>query len=181
MKIAITGGTSGIGQALGDLYESRGHEVLRLSRRTGHNIRSVPKVADAIEESEMFINNAQAGFAQTELLFEIWRRWRGQHKRIVVVSTMMAAAPISPMDGMEEYWLQKHTLEEACSQLRNKSHWPKITIIRPGAVATQPGQESPRPYCDPVAWAEVAVKCMDLGGSEIEVSDFSIGVRPIGS
>jgi short-subunit dehydrogenase len=46
MKIAITGGTAGIGQALGNEYQSRGHTVLRLSRRTGYNIRVIPKIAD---------------------------------------------------------------------------------------------------------------------------------------
>ena len=71
MKIAITGGTAGIGQALGDLYEQQGHEVVRLSRRTGHNIRIIPRTADAIEPCDIFINNAQVGFAQTELLFEM--------------------------------------------------------------------------------------------------------------
>ena len=75
MKIAITGGTSGIGQAMGNEYEHRGHEVLRLSRRTGHNIRSIPKIADVIDPCDVFVNNAQAGFAQTELLFEMSQRW----------------------------------------------------------------------------------------------------------
>lgn len=181
MKIAITGGTAGIGQALGDIYEARGHEVLRLSRRTGHNIRSTPKIVDVIKDCDMFINNAQSGFAQTELLFEIWRAWRGQKKRIVVISTMMTSLPTSCITDMDEYWLQKRTLEEACMQLRNKDHWPKINIIKPGAVATQPGQVPPYPYADPNAWAELAVKCLELGGPDLAVSDFSIGVRFLGS
>jgi len=180
MKIAITGGTAGIGKEIGDLYANKGHDVLRLSRRTGHNIRSVPKVADAIEPCDMFISNAQAGFAQTELLFEIWRRWQGQDKRIIVVSTIMTTLPTSCLPDMDEYWLQKRTLEEACAQLRNKGSRPKITIVRPGAVATQPGQEAPRPYADPVEWASLMVACLDLGGENLEISDFSIGVRPIG-
>jgi NAD dependent epimerase/dehydratase family enzyme len=46
LKIAITGGTAGIGQALGNEYETRGHEVLRLSRRKGQNIRIIPKTVD---------------------------------------------------------------------------------------------------------------------------------------
>jgi len=181
MKIAITGGTAGIGKAMGDIYEDQHHEVLRLSRRTGYNIRSVPKVADAIESCDMFISNAQAGFAQTELLFEVWRRWRGQKKRIVVISTVMTSLPVSCLPDMDEYWLQKRTLEEACAQLRNKSYWPRISIIRPGGVGTQPGQETPYPYADVQEWAELAVKCLTIGGETLEVSDFSIGVRPSGS
>lgn len=181
MRIAITGGTAGIGQAVGDIYETRGHEVLRLSRRTGHNIRSVPKVADVIESCDMFISNAQAGFAQTELLFEVWRRWQGQKKHIVVVSTMMTMNPVSVLPDMEEYFVQKRTLEDTCAQLRHKNFWPKITMVRPGAVATQTGQESPRPYADPVEWATLMVKCLELGGENLELTDFSIGVRLLGS
>ena len=44
MKIAITGHSAGIGQALAMLYVKQGHEVVGLSRRNGYNIRSIPKV-----------------------------------------------------------------------------------------------------------------------------------------
>ena len=71
MKIAITGHTAGIGQALAKQYADRGHEIVGLSKREGHNIRVIPKIADLIEPCDVFINNAQAGYAQTELLFEI--------------------------------------------------------------------------------------------------------------
>lgn len=181
MKIAITGGTAGIGQAIGDIYEAQGHEVLRLSRRTGHNIRSVPKVAEVIAPCDMFISNAQAGFAQTELLFDVWKRWQGQKKHIVVISTMMTMHPASILPDMDEYYIQKKTLEDSCAQLRHKNYWPKITIVRPSAVATQPGQQSPRPCADPVEWATLMVKCLELGGENLELSDFSIGVRPVAS
>ena len=64
MKIAITGHTAGIGQALAEAYY--GNEIVGLSKREGNNIRNTLKIADAIEPCDMFINNAQAGFAQTE-------------------------------------------------------------------------------------------------------------------
>ena len=81
MKIAITGHSAGIGQALAKIFEAQGHEIIGLSRRNGYNIRSLPKVASMIESCDMFVNNAQVGYAQTELLFEVWRRWQGQQKR----------------------------------------------------------------------------------------------------
>jgi len=67
MKIAITGGTAGIGQALAKQFEKNGHEVIVLSRRNGYNIRSWPKVANKVEPYDMFINNAQAGKANIKL------------------------------------------------------------------------------------------------------------------
>ena len=57
MKIAITGGTAGIGLALAKLFEESKHELIVLSRRNGYNIRSLPKIAGMIEPCDMFINN----------------------------------------------------------------------------------------------------------------------------
>lgn len=173
MKIAITGGTAGIGQALGDIYEKQGHEVLRLSRRTGHNIRSVPKVGDVIESCDMFVNNAQAGFAQTELLFDVWRRWRHTNKTIMVISTMMTQCPVSVIPDLDEYYLQKKTLEEACTQLRYKEGSPAIILVKPGAVATQPGQHG-HPYCDPVEWAQTLVDSLAVN-SKLRINEIAIG------
>ena len=41
MKIAITGHSAGIGQALAKQYEARGHEIVGLSKRYGHNIKKI--------------------------------------------------------------------------------------------------------------------------------------------
>lgn len=144
MKVAITGGTAGIGLALTNQFEANGHEVLALSRRNGYNIRSIPKIAGMIETCDMFINNAQAGFAQTELLFEIWRRWEGQTKTIVNISTEMTSLSLPPKQEWDEYLIQKKTLELAEALLTERSVWPKQILIKPGAVATQPGQEPPQ-------------------------------------
>ena len=138
MKIAITGGTAGIGLALAKQFEMNGHEVIPLSRRNGYNIRSLPKVATAIEPCDMFVNNAQAGFAQTELLFEVWRRWEGQQKTIVNISTQMTDMTVPPKPEWDEYIIQKKALEIA-----ERNIWPRQIMIRPGAIATQPGQEPP--------------------------------------
>lgn len=147
MKVAITGGTAGIGQALGKLFEIDGHEVLALSRRNGYNIRSLPKIAGIVESCELLINNAQAGYAQTELLFEVWRRWRNQHKYIVNVGTQMTDLFLPPKEEWDEYIIQKKALDLATQLLEQRSDWPKLLMVRPGSIATQPGQEPPE-YMD---------------------------------
>jgi len=153
MKIAITGHSAGIGQALAKIYEAQGHEVVGLSRRNGYNIRSLPKVAGMIEPCDMFINNAQVGFAQTELLFEIWRRWEGQQKIIVNISTQLTDLQIPPNRGWDEYLIQKKALELAEDLLTERSLWPQQIMIRPGAIATQPGQCPPE-YIDVDKYAQ---------------------------
>jgi nucleoside-diphosphate-sugar epimerase len=147
MKIAITGHSAGIGQALSKCFETNGHEIIGLSRRNGYNIRSLPKVAGIIEPCDMFINNAQVGFAQTELLFEVWRRWEGQSKIIVNISTQMTDMSVPPKREWDEYLIQKKALETTQDLLTERNKLPQQILIRPGSVATQPGQ-SPPDYID---------------------------------
>jgi NADP-dependent 3-hydroxy acid dehydrogenase YdfG len=144
MKIAITGHTAGIGQAFTKILELRGHEIVGISRRTGDNIRRTEHVANLIEPCDMFINNAQTQYAQTELLYAVWSKWRGKDgKYIWNISTQMTELPVNGTpDGqddlaMSQYRNQKIALEEASRQLRFKNQWPQISIIRPGGVATQ--------------------------------------------
>ena len=177
MKIAITGGTAGIGQALANAYESRGNEVTRLSRRTGHNIRAIPKIADAIEPCDVFVNNAQAGYAQTELLFEMAQRWSGTHKHIIVISTMMTQNPVSvlPELDMTAYRVQKVTLEEAVKQIRHHRLGVAITIVRPGDIATSSDKTVP-PSADVDVWASVLITTLEMAqANNLNIPDISLG------
>jgi hypothetical protein len=153
MKIAITGHSAGIGQALARIYEKQDHEVIGLSRRNGYNIRSLSKVAGMIEPCDMFINNAQIGYAQTELLFEVWRRWQGQQKYIINISTQMTDMVLPPKEEWDEYIIQKKALELANQLLENRNPWPRLLLIRPGSIATQPGQTPPE-YMDVAGYAQ---------------------------
>lgn len=162
MKIAITGHTAGIGQALAEAYY--GNEIVGLSKRDGNNIRNTLKIADAIEPCDMFINNAQAGFAQTELLFEVHKRWADTQKTIMVISTMMTQQPVSVMEDMDEYRIQKTSLEDAVKQLRYKyPRGPNIVIVRPGRVD------------EPEVWARTLVKLFNTAEANgLSIPDISL-------
>lgn len=177
MKIAITGHTAGIGQALAEVYASQGHEIVGLSRRNGYNIHSIERLTDMIQPCDIFINNAQSGFAQTELLFSVHKRWKDlKDKQIIVISTMMTQEPISS-EEFTLYRIQKLALEQAVQDLMFNNFWPKITLVRPGAVGTQPGQTTPQPYADPTEWATTLVRLLDSVGPNLEISEISLGVR----
>lgn len=139
MKIAITGHTHGIGKAFAEQLAARGHEIIGISRSEGGNIRRTLHTATLIEPASLFINNAQSNYAQTELLYEVWKRWAGwlpeKHKWIWNISTQMVTRPTST-NIASQYRNQKIALEEASIQLQYKEAWPKISIIRPGEVAT---------------------------------------------
>lgn len=178
-RIAITGHSAGIGQALAKVYSSNGNEIIGLSRRNGYNIRSIPKLIHQIQDCDIFINNAQSGFAQTELLFAAYKVWQGQvGKKIINISTMMTNEPISSLPGLDmtEYYVQKIALEEGHKQLLHLHNWPKLILVKPGAVATQPDQETPRPYANVDLWAEQLVTLLDLG-LDLELTEISLGVN----
>ena len=177
MKIAITGHTAGIGQALAEEYQLSGHKIVGLSQRDGNNIRNTPKICDQIEPCDIFINNAQAGYAQTELLFEMAQRWQGTGKHIIVISTMMTQEPVSSLPGLEmdHYRLQKVTLEEAVRQIRHRRLKVKITIVRPGNIATSPDKTVP-PAADVNTWAKTLLGLLDMAThNNLRIPDISLG------
>lgn len=183
MKIAITGHSSGIGLALARQYESRGHEIVGLSRRNGYNIRSLHKIVGPIAECDWFINNAQAGFAQTELLFAVWEQWQDRSDKFIMnISTKMVRSPVSTIPGLgyDAYRIQKLALEEAHMQLAFKDHGPRMMLVRPGAVATGNGL-SVDEAADADAWAAALVSMMDAAGTQLSIAEISLGPNRHGS
>lgn len=177
MKIAITGHSAGIGQALANVFSSQGHEIIGLSKRHGHNIKVIPKICDLIEPCDVFINNAQAGYAQTELLFEMVNRWAGTKKHIIVISTIMAQEPMSSLPGLDmtHYRIQKLALEEAVKQIRAQKLGIKLTIVRPGNIATSADKTVP-PAADVNNWATTLIDLLDLASANsLKILDISLG------
>jgi nucleoside-diphosphate-sugar epimerase len=160
MKIAVTGHSAGIGKALAKLLEQRGHEIVGLSKRYGHNIHNISKIADLIEPCDIFVNNAQSHFAQTDLFIAVWRKWRGKDKKIINISTEMVYMEPAPREEWDEYLIQKKTLEHATQMLSMRDKLPKLHIIRPGSIATQPGQTQPE-YLDVNEYARSIVSQID--------------------
>jgi NAD(P)-dependent dehydrogenase (short-subunit alcohol dehydrogenase family) len=159
MKIAITGHTNGIGKAFAEYLYNRGHEIIGLSKRQGNNIRNIPKIIEKIVNCDMFINNAQAGFAQTELFLSVAESWvNDSSKMIWNISTIMASDYRMPeITGMTdrqtaEYRTQKRALEDAIKTVRSQGARCRIVLIRPGAVATQPYNQAGVDSADVDAW-----------------------------
>lgn len=152
MKIAITGHSAGIGQAFAKYLVSRGHTIVGLSKREGNNIRNISKIVEKIVDCDMFINNAQAGFAQTELFLKVSEQWaNSRDKMIWNISTIMTQQTILPnvpgvgSTALLEYRTQKRSLEDAANTVRETAKC-RVINIRPGSVATElhktPGVDS---------------------------------------
>jgi len=179
MKIAITGHTHGIGKEFAEQLTERGHTIIGISRSEGENIRRISHTTSLIEPCDLFINNAQSQYAQTELLYEIWKRWQGQEKYIWNISTMMTAEPINSTPDnqddivMSAYRNQKIALEEASKQLQFKKSWPKVSIIRPGGVATQEQWDNTN-KADVKIWVKSVLDTF-AHNDNILISEISIG------
>ena len=190
MKIAITGHTAGIGQGFAKILQIRGHEVVGLSKRHGDNIRNTPKIVEKILPCDLFINNAQAGYAQTDLLYAVWQAWQDQPaKHIWNISTMMTQSPTTAehetlsVAGINAYRNQKIALEDAHKQLCSKTFLPKMILIRPGMVSTQSWQTAPWPAADCNVWCQAVINYIthaDQHGLLISEISLSAGRTPIG-
>lgn len=169
MKIAITGHTAGIGKSLAARLESMGHEIVGISKREGNNIRNIPKVLEQILPCDVFINNAQAGYAQAELLIKVWHKWRGDENKMIwnISTTMTRNASIPQIPGADPesllaYKNQKRALNDAVHQLRSLSSYPKLCLISPGSVATQPYNTADVNSADVDKWVDALVDTFEL-------------------
>lgn len=93
MKIAITGHSKGIGNALFNKLIAQGHEVTGFSRSNGFNIADpnirVGIVAE-LADYDVFINNAYSGSAQLELLKALIPTWEGTDKQIININSKVS-------------------------------------------------------------------------------------------
>jgi len=180
VKIAITGHTAGIGKSFAAYLSIRGHEIVGLSKREGNNIRNIPKIVEQIVDCDMWINNAQSGYTQTELLYKISDAWNGNRDKMIwIISTMMTRdpgvpdIPGQPWTALAEYKNQKRSLEDAFQQLKNKC---KMCLIRPGAVATQPYNEVNVNAADVDAWVKTICEFYILARqSNLWLEEISLG------
>lgn len=180
MKIAITGHSAGIGQALAKIYQSQGHEIVGISKRDGNNIQNIPRTIALIKDCDMFINNAQQGYCQTDLMYALYKLWQGvEGKQIMVISSSMTLSPVCPVPSLEyeQYYNQKKALEEATRVLAHKDHWPQITLVKPGEVNT--GDHSGPLAVDVTLWAEQLIKCLDVN-SKLKVYEITLGPNYVG-
>lgn len=182
MKIAVTGHTAGIGQSFSRYLTERGHEIVGLSKRDGHNIRVIPKIVEQILPCDMWINNAQSGYAQTELLYKVAEVWSSDRSKMIWnISTMMTQdlavtdIPGQSWTSMAEYKNQKRALEDAFLQLKNRC---TMCLIRPGAVATQPYNQAGINAADVDAWVRTVCDLyISSRDSNLWPEELSLGFR----
>ncbi len=183
MKIAITGHTAGIGKSFAEYLSRRGHEIIGLSKRHGNNIRNISKTVEKIVGCDMWINNAQSGYAQAELLYKVVDAWQDDRSKMIWnISTMMTQQATVPViaglsvTDLMEYKNQKRALEDAHHALKHLG--PRLCLIRPGAVATQPYKQANIDAADVDDWIETVCKFyIDSVAKNLWMEEISLGFQ----
>lgn len=112
MKIAVTGHTSGIGKSISERFD-----VIGFSRSNGYDItKDQEKIVKESTDCDVFINNAQKGFYQTELLYTLSKSFSGKIINIGSISKDWVKPP-RRMLSIKEYSVQKLSLVHANDQL----------------------------------------------------------------
>jgi NADP-dependent 3-hydroxy acid dehydrogenase YdfG len=177
MKIAVTGHSSGIGQAFANVFTDMGHEVVGLSRRNGNNIRSQHKILPQILECDMFVNNAQEGFVQTELLYAVWNEWKSTRKTIWCIGSI--CSQLQQSFYLKEYQTQKQALDCAFNNCRSDpDNRTNLCMIRPGVVATQDYNAVNHDSCDAGEFAKIVVATWNHSRKHnIKLESIELGFR----
>lgn len=117
---AITGHTDGIGLRL---FDRLSPNCVGFSLSNGYDItlrKDRSRIINAVENCDVFINNAPAGFGQSELCLELWHAWRDQPKIIINVGSRIAEDHVvigNSHTHLLEYSMHKRTLRTLSTDL----------------------------------------------------------------
>lgn len=123
MKVAITGHTSGIGQAV---FNCIGN-CTGFSRSNGCDIKDYNRIAFLARNHNVFINNAHSGFNQVYLLYAVFRMWKDLPCTIINISS---DAPEQSIHRENVYAIEKLALDTAARQLSSISTTCKVKLIK---------------------------------------------------
>jgi hypothetical protein len=142
MKIVITGHTGGLGKAIYDFYSSQWHEVIGLSRTTGHTLpEKNDEVVQIAQGCDIFFNNAYSGLAQLNLIKDLYKTTP------MVISGSMASQFYAPgkkiisLDGRDltKYCQEKYELEQCFNEFKKTRPHPML-LLRMGYLENHPNR-----------------------------------------
>lgn len=120
MKVAITGHTKNIGK---HLYEKFSPNSIGFSRSNGYDIKNPndrKRIINEVRDCDVFVNNAPAGFGQSELCLELWHHWKDLNKIIINVGSRIAEDHVIlslEYSHLLEYSMHKRTLKKLSEDL----------------------------------------------------------------
>lgn len=135
MKVAITGHTKGIGKAFTEVFP----DYIGFSRSNGYDISNSEvrkKIIQESKECKIFINNAQQGFSQTELLMGLWDDWQYRPRVIVNIGSGSTDYLVGNYSHYK-YALQKKSLENTSMYMSMTKSVCKSIYVKASYVDTE--------------------------------------------
>lgn len=112
MKYAITGTSQGLGKHLAERYNAQ-----TFSRSNGYDIGTEAGRKKIVKDAnfDVFINSARNGFAQTELLYDLYKEFKDTDKLIISIGSFGKEYYLQ--EKPYKYGIEKLALNEASKQL----------------------------------------------------------------
>jgi hypothetical protein len=118
MRISITGHTHGFGKYINETLAALNHTIVGFSKSNGFDISNGDdryKIINLSSDCDVFINNAHYKFFQTEILYELHKKWAHSPKMIINIGSH--AKDFCNVNKSFSYAIQKTALNEASKQL----------------------------------------------------------------
>jgi hypothetical protein len=154
MKILITGYTSPIGDVLTRELQ-KNHEIIKVSRTSGYDLyKDLDRVIKISEDVDHFLNLANVGNSQIELLDGVYYCWErlGKSGKIISFGTLATSVPYEllkkiPVDvNMLSNKLLLEKLHNELSFRRPFGPQPQSVLLRFANFGKKEGKRSNEPY-----------------------------------
>lgn len=174
MKVYITGTTRGLGRALAKDFTKAKFKVTGLNRPeydlTNYTDGNLDKFVK--DDFDIYINNAQYEFAQTELLYRLFENNKDRKCHIINIGSVSSDGD---RKAINKYAIAKTALEKACTQLSLIGGRCKVSLIKPGRMNTQMIETTEGAKLDPrevsraVVWTAIMPNYINIKSMSIDI------------
>lgn len=132
MKVALTGHTGAIGSEICKLLD----DVQGFSRSNGYDILTdIDQIIMEVADCDVFINLANADFAATKLLIDLYDDWKLERKQIINIGSVIADY-YDMRDDLAEYAAQKAALKQVAKMLSHQDTPCEVKYVAFGYIDT---------------------------------------------
>lgn len=145
MKVAITGHSRGLGQALWTEFalQHPDVELVGFSRSNGYDIADSAVqdiIVEASRDCEIFINNAYSGFAQADIMVKMLDVWKHEPNHWII--NVGSLASYHDKRRLHPYSIHKIAVDKQAEQIQANFVWPKVINFRPALFESDMGFSS---------------------------------------
>lgn len=170
MKVYVTGSTRGLGKALAKDFNKARFKVTGLNRPEYDLTKGLDNFVK--DDFDIYINNAQLGFSQTELLYMLYDANKDRECHIINIGSVSCDGD---RKAVNKYAIEKTALEKACTQLSLVGGKCKVSLVKPGRIDTQMVETTEGAKLDPrevsraVVWSAIQPRYVNIKSMTIDI------------